>query len=1105
MQSVVHIGSILTGSKLINNYEFRSQLLRDFADSKPIGGEMEAQGIYSISRLHGISEWIIIKAICDWGYNKNNPNKQKDQETAANAAVDYCYHVFSRSGVFDSFVKKKQDDKSIQEVIHANCIKKVKDLFSDNDPVKILIDKANEKSVAGDYVGALHTAQEALKVAEEIDRNDEKYFLRVAYAKLQCAMKMHQIPEFHNVAINFISEILKSGVFVKFSGEMFLLYYHLADISISSNDFSTARTAIEKAEPLSRDDYDTIHCESVKGKIAIGEGRYDDAIHLLKKMADTLNFKLVTKDYKDTEEHCMLEQNLAVTYHDIAIAYRNKGTLQNAMIYVKRAVDVAKSESLEHERAIFLDYWADILIEDGLFDSAIEKATVAQEIFKKRNEKSILVHACDLLGVAYFRQGNLSSSCKSCLDAFDAVEKVESKLYFSQKIAQLSAKLGDEKLLNEQIEFIREFQKFDDDNSLSMFEKWAKDLQIVCSNVLPNDFKDQPETFFMFDEEDPNIIEWREKLIEIEETSHDVTERDERVLAYLMHYSEEISKKKKDNVNSESELKKLRSKLSDSKSLSEKAQLMYEIGGWYYLQHNDEEADIWILKAMNAEGASKHTVIWSKITHAQVLMNRCTIEDDNEAKVILDEVIDIVEVSKKYEAIAFCEFNRGRLEARKGNFKYALSLLKKAYRALDDGQIENKELRKDIKEKYIDINQYLHFEDNPTEDLSVLQTELLFLQTWYPKYSQQLSEYWWHYRANEPLNNVRVFSSSACVIFSEDIHKIHWYSEALRFLFAHCMYAPKESWQNMQHMVNRTIPVPYNTPFPYSRTIVKNKKVDGKLYGYNQQVDGSERVYAYKQLQDEVSFDKNRIPKPITLSFLGYRFPDMVSKIVPMVDEFGSCRWWIGAEFDGLPIALMNLVSKFGIVPVFDINDVNQAKDIIILRSERIDIPFITNNQKAEERMYLQRKLRYMTSICEQLTLYKEFDEIIEYIRKLRQEGFPLISIHLAIVRFGYHVWSESPVQWRVYPVVIINSEDEWRNSENHSKVSKSIAIRDAVCLMQKISAYVHHSHDVDEYYIRQDASTLLELSKYINDEDIEKSANRILAALDELSNSKSE
>lgn len=967
-----------------------------------------------------------------------------------------------------------------------------------------MINEADERSVTGDYAGALCVAQEALKVAEEINKNDEKYFLRVAYAKLQCVMKMHQIPECHNVAINFISEILKTGVFDKFSGEMFLLYYHLADISLSANDLSTARAAIEKAEPLSRDDYDTIHCESVKGKIAISEGRHDDAIHLLEKMADKLKFKLVTKDYKDTEECCMIEQNLAATLNDIAIAYRSKGNLQYAMIYVKRAVDAAKSESLEHERAIFLDHWADMLIEDGLFDPAIEKATAAQEIFKKRNEKSKLVRACDLLGVAYFRQGNLTLSCKSYLDALDVVEKVEGKLYFSQKIAQLSAKLGNEKMLNEQIEFIREFQKFDDDYSLSMFEKWAKDLQIACSNVLPNDFKDQPETFFLFDEEDSNIIEWREKLIEIGETSHDVAERNERVLAYLMHYSEEISKKKKDNVNSENKLKILRSKLSDSKSLSEKAQLMYEIGGWYYRQHNDEEADIWILKAMNAEGASEHTVIWSKITHAQVLMNRRTIEDDNEAKAFLDEVIGIAEVSKKYEAIAFCEFNRGRLEARKENFRYALSLLKKAHRALDDGQIDNEELRKDIKEKYFDINQYLHFEDNPTEDLSSLQTELLFLQTWYPQYSQQLSEYWWYYRANEPLNNVRVFSSSACVIFSEDINKIYWYSEALRFLFAHCMYAPKESWQNIQHIVNRTIPVPCNTPFPYSRLMVKNKKVNGKLYGYHQQVDGSERVYAYKQLQDEASFDKNRIPEPITLSFLGYRFPDMVSKSIPIVDELGSCRWWIGAEFDGSPNALMNLVSKFGVVPVFFLNDINEAKEITILRSERIDIPFIIDNRSDKERVYLQKRLRYITSISDQLTLFEEFDKIVEFVCGLERGEFPLISIHLAIVRFGYHVWSESPIQWRVYPIIMINSEDEWRNSENDSAVSKSIAIRDAVYLMQRISAYAYHSHDVDEYYIRQDALKLLELSKYIDDEDIERSANKILTALDELSSGRS-
>lgn len=105
----VYVGAILTGSRLINNYDYRNQLLDDFVAQKPIGGEMEAQGIYSMARLHGVAEWIIVKGICDWGYKKNNPNKDKDQNMAAHAAVDYCFHVFSRNGVFDSLVYRSQE------------------------------------------------------------------------------------------------------------------------------------------------------------------------------------------------------------------------------------------------------------------------------------------------------------------------------------------------------------------------------------------------------------------------------------------------------------------------------------------------------------------------------------------------------------------------------------------------------------------------------------------------------------------------------------------------------------------------------------------------------------------------------------------------------------------------------------------------------------------------------------------------------------------------------------------------------------------------------------------------------------------------------------
>lgn len=124
-QADVYIGAMLTGSRLINSYKYRSQLLKDFVEYKPIGGEMEAQGIYSMCKVHGITEWIIVKGICDWGYKKNIPNKDINQKIAANAAVEYCLHVFSRNGVFESLINTEKSiitdntsNKSTQTIIN---------------------------------------------------------------------------------------------------------------------------------------------------------------------------------------------------------------------------------------------------------------------------------------------------------------------------------------------------------------------------------------------------------------------------------------------------------------------------------------------------------------------------------------------------------------------------------------------------------------------------------------------------------------------------------------------------------------------------------------------------------------------------------------------------------------------------------------------------------------------------------------------------------------------------------------------------------------------------------------------------------------------------
>ena len=146
-QSIAYIGAMLTGSRLINNYKYRNQLLDDFADQKPIGGEMEAQGIYFMCRIHGVTEWIIIKGICDWGYNKNNPNKHKDQIMAANAAVDYCFHVFSLEGVFNSLIHKgfsaKTSSKKSVVNTSSKCIAAVNNYGNVENQKIISIGKVN--------------------------------------------------------------------------------------------------------------------------------------------------------------------------------------------------------------------------------------------------------------------------------------------------------------------------------------------------------------------------------------------------------------------------------------------------------------------------------------------------------------------------------------------------------------------------------------------------------------------------------------------------------------------------------------------------------------------------------------------------------------------------------------------------------------------------------------------------------------------------------------------------------------------------------------------------------------------------------------------------
>lgn len=310
-------------------------------------------------------------------------NKIKELENKHIRAIVYegNRHEAVRT-ILEQLLKESYPEK--YQKVCQNSTSNKKYLLSDDDPVKKLVEEANKKSVDGDYIGALDIAKQALSTAEEASSNEEKDLFRIAYAKMQCAMKMHQIPEFYNTAIEYISDVISLGVFNEIPEYMFTLYFNLSDISILNNDLSTARSAIKKAYAFVKDDFETLRCESVEGKIAAYEGKYNDAVASFQKIVDSLNLKIATKSYKDNDECIVIKQNLAATFNDIAVSYGLCDDSQNALINIIRAVEIAEEAHLEFEHAVFLMHWAELLLNDGLYDSVIEKATEAKAFFQRK-------------------------------------------------------------------------------------------------------------------------------------------------------------------------------------------------------------------------------------------------------------------------------------------------------------------------------------------------------------------------------------------------------------------------------------------------------------------------------------------------------------------------------------------------------------------------------------------------------------------------------------------------------------------------------------------------------------------------------------------------
>ncbi len=92
----IHVGTVLSGEKLVDDPEFKRQILK--MDEKAAGGEMEAAGIVTSCFARGIP-FALVKGICDFGENKDD----KAQELAAENAIRFGLQM-----IIDVYGKKME-------------------------------------------------------------------------------------------------------------------------------------------------------------------------------------------------------------------------------------------------------------------------------------------------------------------------------------------------------------------------------------------------------------------------------------------------------------------------------------------------------------------------------------------------------------------------------------------------------------------------------------------------------------------------------------------------------------------------------------------------------------------------------------------------------------------------------------------------------------------------------------------------------------------------------------------------------------------------------------------------------------------------------------
>lgn len=160
-----YMGTVLSGEKLLDDKNYRDKLHSSFPEA--IGGEMEGAGLASVAMANNLYEWIIVKGICDWGYDKQSENKDRYQKIAMESAISLCESVLCDDSVLEEILKAENRKKNADNLmLRINAYK----LFFYRNSQKITIKELSKLS--GISIGHISKC-------EKINAEENEFSIRI--------------------------------------------------------------------------------------------------------------------------------------------------------------------------------------------------------------------------------------------------------------------------------------------------------------------------------------------------------------------------------------------------------------------------------------------------------------------------------------------------------------------------------------------------------------------------------------------------------------------------------------------------------------------------------------------------------------------------------------------------------------------------------------------------------------------------------------------------------------------------------------------------------------------------------------------------------------